>query len=153
MKILMKGIVAATMLAAPAMAHDLSPKNMHEAIVSCQNDQDLREADASGSLLTVEQCAKRLLGYPAVAGSRKTCSDLVNHGLPSLFRDIPDVEDYVRAKPGSDKLGFDSDCYIDNLVFSQCWLKPKLTVKQAIDLLLAKARDGKKLPDTPACGA
>ena len=94
-----------------------------------------------------------LLATPAAAGTPKvakeSCRDLVGAGWDHM----PDVTDYVLSKPGSDKLGFASPCHIDSLVFSQCWLEPRLSVKQAIGLLLAKAKEGKELPDMPVCGA
>jgi hypothetical protein len=45
---------------------------------------------------------------------------------------MPDVADYVLAKLGSDKLGYGSECHIGSLVFSQCWLEPRWSVKKAI---------------------
>jgi hypothetical protein len=38
---------------------------------------------------------------------------------------MPDVADYILAKPGADKLGYGSECHLGSLVFSQCWLEPK----------------------------
>jgi hypothetical protein len=92
-----------------------------------------------------------LLATPAMAAAapKGTCLGFVDRGWSNSL----DVSEYVLTKPGADKLGLGSPCNIDSLVFSQCWLEPRLTVKQAIDLLLAKARAGKKLPDTPICGA
>lgn len=78
-----------------------------------------------------------------------SCRDLVDAG----WKNMPDVADYVLAKPGSDKLGYGSECHIGGLVFSQCWLEPKWSVGKAVDTLIAKAARGKRLPDTPACGA
>lgn len=85
----------------------------------------------------------------AEAPPQGACGDLVRAG----WGHMPDVADYIRSKPGADKLGYGSECALGSLVFSQCFLEPRLSVKQAIDMLLAKARAGKKLPDTPACGA
>ena len=36
---------------------------------------------------------------------------------------------------------------------AQCFLEPKLTVRQAIDLLVGKAVRGERLPDIPNEGA
>ena len=78
-----------------------------------------------------------------------SCRDLIDAG----WKNMPDVADYVLAKLGSDKLGYGSECHIGSLVFSQCWLEPRWSVKKAIDVLIDKAVHGKRLPDTPACGA
>jgi len=77
------------------------------------------------------------------------CTDIVRAG----WDDMPDTRDYVLSKPNADKLGFPSSCHLDSLVFSQCWLEPKITIGAAIDMLLKKASKGQKLPDVPACGA
>src|ERR1700746_1708181 len=66
---------------------------------------------------------------------------------------MPDVAEYIRAKPGSDKLGYVSECHLGSLVFAQCFLEPKWSVKKAIDVLIHKAVTGKRLPKTPVCGA
>jgi hypothetical protein len=66
---------------------------------------------------------------------------------------MPDVAEYIRAKPGSDKLGYGSECHLGSLVFAQCFLEPKWSVKKAIDVLIHKAVTGKRLPKTPVCGA
>ena len=78
-----------------------------------------------------------------------SCRDLIDAG----WKNMPDVADYVLSKPGSDKLGYGSECHIGSLVFSQCWLEPRWSVKKAIDVLLHKAAAGKRLPETPVCGA
>jgi hypothetical protein len=78
-----------------------------------------------------------------------SCRDLIDAG----WKNMPDVADYVLAKPGLDKLGFGSECHIGSLVFSQCWLEPRWSVKKAIDVLIHKAVTGKRLPETPVCGA
>ena len=78
-----------------------------------------------------------------------SCRDLIDAG----WKNMPDVVDYVLSKPGSDKLGYGSECHIGGLIFSQCWLEPRWSVKHAIDVLIYKAVHGKRLPDTPACGA
>ncbi len=78
-----------------------------------------------------------------------SCRDLIDAG----WKNMPDVANYVLAKPGADKLGYGSECHIGSLVFSQCWLEPRWSVKKAIDVLIDKAIHGKRLPDTPVCGA
>jgi hypothetical protein len=85
----------------------------------------------------------------AKLASSLSCFDLIDLG----WSKNPDVSEYVLSKPHAEKLGYGSPCAIDSLVFSQCWLEPRLSVKQAIDMLLAKAVAGRKLPDTPMCGA
>ena len=42
---------------------------------------------------------------------------------------------------------------LDDLVHAQCFLEPKLTVRQAINLLVGKAMRGERLPDIPNEGA
>jgi hypothetical protein len=42
-----------------------------------------------------------------------SCRDLVDAGWKSM----PDVADYVLAKPGSDKLGYGSECHLADLSF------------------------------------
>ena len=76
-----------------------------------------------------------------------SCRDLIDAG----FKNMPDVADYVLAKPGSDKLGYGSECHIGSLVFSAS-AGPRWSVKKAIDVLLHKAATGKRLPETPVCG-
>jgi hypothetical protein len=66
---------------------------------------------------------------------------------------MPDVAGYINSRPGSDKLGYGSECNLKALVFSQCWLEPRWSVITAINTLLRKAANGEKLPDVPACGA
>jgi hypothetical protein len=158
-----KTILAAAMLAMisePAMADaETRARTMREARIYCEHaSDDERESGALDEhLLTVEECARRILhddvpvasASPAPLKEKYSCGDLVGQGLAHM----PDITDYVLAKPGSSKLGLGSQCHIEDLVFSQCWLEPRLTVKQAIDLLIAKATAGKKLPDTPMCGA
>jgi hypothetical protein len=78
-----------------------------------------------------------------------SCRDLIDAG----WKNMPDVADYVLARPGADKLGYGSECHIGSLVFSQCWLEPRWSVKTAIDGLIYKAVHNKRLPDAPACGA
>jgi hypothetical protein len=77
------------------------------------------------------------------------CSDIVGNG----WNHMPDVADYIKTQPGSDKLGYGSECNLGSLVFSQCWLEPHWSVTKAINTLLRKAANGEKLPDVPACGA
>jgi hypothetical protein len=48
----------------------------------------------------------------------------------------PDVTDYVLAKPHSDKLGYSSPCHIESLVFAQCFLEPRWSVKEAVNALI-----------------
>ncbi len=97
---------------------------------------------------TAETTPKTMREADSLQAPKGTCGDLVGEG----WAHMPDVSGYVLSRPGAVKLGFGSPCNIDSLVFSQCWLEPRLSVKQAIDLLLAKARAGKKLPDVPMCG-
>jgi hypothetical protein len=78
-----------------------------------------------------------------------SCDTIVRSGWDKM----PDVADYIKSLPGSEKLGFGSECHLGSLVFAQCFLEPRWSVKRAIDELIRKARDGKKLPDTPVCGA
>ena len=91
-------------------------------------------------------------GEPAMnddLSQKLSCRDLIDAG----WKNMPDVADYVLAKPGANKLGYGSECHIGSLVFSQCWLEPRWSVKKAIDVLIDKAIHGKRLPDTPVCGA
>jgi hypothetical protein len=78
-----------------------------------------------------------------------SCDTIIRDG----WNKMPDVADYILAKPGSDKLGFGSECHLGSLVFAQCFVEPRWSVKKAIDVLIQKAATGKKLPDTPVCGA
>jgi hypothetical protein len=74
------------------------------------------------------------------------CSDLVDMGF-----NMPSVSQYFPRRalpllpPGGARL--------DDLVHAQCFLEPKLTVRQAIDLLVRKAVRGERLPDIPNEGA
>jgi hypothetical protein len=77
------------------------------------------------------------------------CGDIVRNG----WNHMPDVADYIKARPGADRLGYGSECHLGSLVFSQCWLEPRWSMERAINALLQKAAAGKKLPDTPPCGA
>jgi hypothetical protein len=77
------------------------------------------------------------------------CGDIVKNG----WNRMPDVADYIKARPGADKLGYGSECHLGSLVFSQCWLEPHWSVERAVKVLLQKAAAGKKLPGIPACGA
>jgi hypothetical protein len=78
-----------------------------------------------------------------------SCFDIVNGG----WGHMPDVTDYVLAKPHSDKLGYGSPCHINSLVFAQCFAEPKWSVREAVNALIRKATTGKTLPDVPVCGA
>jgi hypothetical protein len=78
-----------------------------------------------------------------------SCDTIVRQG----WNNMPDVAEYIRTKPGSDKLGFGSECHLGSLVFAQCFLEPRWSVKKAIDVLIHKAVTGKRLPETPVCGA
>jgi hypothetical protein len=69
------------------------------------------------------------------------------------WSNMPDVTDYVKARPNASILGYGSPCRIDSLVFAQCFLEPQWSVKKAVDTLFRKALTGKRLPDTPVCGA
>jgi hypothetical protein len=86
---------------------------------------------------------------PVALDRSMSCREITDNG----WYDMPDTRDYVLSKPHADKLGFPSSCHLDSLVFSQCWLEPKITIGAAIDTLLKKAAKGQKLPDVPACGA
>jgi hypothetical protein len=91
------------------------------------------------------------VGAQAFAGSfeNMSCDTIIRQGWDKM----PDVADYIRELPGSKKLGFGSECHLGSLVFAQCFLKPKWSVKKAIDALIHKAATGERLPETPACGA
>jgi hypothetical protein len=78
-----------------------------------------------------------------------SCYTIINKG----WANMPDVTDYVKAKPNSDILGYGSPCRMDSLVFAQCFLEPRWSVKTAVDTLFRKALTGKRLPDVPICGA
>ena len=79
-----------------------------------------------------------------------SCDEIVRNG----WNKMPDVADYIRTLPGSDKLGFGSECHLGSLVFAQCFAESRRqTVRRAIDALIWKATHGKRLPDTPVCGA
>lgn len=77
------------------------------------------------------------------------CQDIIGTG----WNHMPEIADYIKTKPNAEKLGYGSECHLDALVFSQCWLEPHWPVTKAINALLRKAANGEKLPDTPACGA
>jgi hypothetical protein len=66
---------------------------------------------------------------------------------------MPELQEYIEAKPGAKALGYGSECRLGNLVFAQCFLEPRWSIDQAIAVLIDKATHGKPLPDTPACGA
>jgi hypothetical protein len=78
-----------------------------------------------------------------------SCAAIVNNGWARM----PDVADYVLGKPNSDKLGYGSECHIGSLVFAQCFIEPKWSVREAVNALIHKAVTGKPLPNTPVCGA
>jgi hypothetical protein len=86
---------------------------------------------------------------PVTLDRSMLCSEIIDNG----WYDMPDTYDYILSKPHADKLGYLSSCHLDTLVFSQCWLEPKITIGAAIDMLLKKGSRGQKLPDVPACGA
>lgn len=93
-----------------------------------------------------------LIGQPAAAEQdvgALSCLDIVDGG----WSHMPDVTDYVLARPLSDKLGYGSPCHIDSLVFAQCFVEPRWSVREAVNALIRKAAVGKKLPDVPVCGA
>ena len=97
-----------------------------------------------------------ILGAPRLANAQsddafldRPCRDLIDAGWSKM----PDVASYVMAKPGASRLGYGSECHIGGLVFAQCWLEPRWPVRKAIDALVSRATHGKRLPDTPACGA
>lgn len=85
----------------------------------------------------------------AVTPAELSCDTIVRKGWDKM----PDVADYIRTIPGSEKLGFGSECHLGSLVFAQCFVEPRWTVGKAVDELIRKARAGQRLPDTPACGA
>jgi hypothetical protein len=87
--------------------------------------------------------------HAALVPLNTACGVIVGNGWDRM----PDVADYIRTRPGADKLGYGSECNLRALVFSQCWIEPHWSVAKAIDVLLHKAENGEKLPDTPACGA
>jgi hypothetical protein len=87
----------------------------------------------------------------AIGGSARAgvldlkCSDIVNMGF-----NMPEVSGYfprtaTGLPPGSARR--------DDLVLAQCFLEPDLNVRQAISLLVSKARRGERLPDIPNEGA
>jgi hypothetical protein len=78
-----------------------------------------------------------------------SCATIVNNG----WRRMPDIADYVREKQNSDKLGYGSECHIGSLVFAQCFIEPRWSVKQAVDELINKAIAGESLPGERVCGA
>jgi hypothetical protein len=77
-----------------------------------------------------------------------SCDEILSNG----WNKTPDVADYIRTLPDSDKLGIRSECHFDSLVFAQCLAEPRRqTVRQAIDALLWETTHGKPLPYTPVC--
>jgi hypothetical protein len=79
-----------------------------------------------------------------------SCDELIRNGWDRM----PDVADYIHTLRGSDRLGFGSECHLGSLVFAQCFAESRRqTVREAIAALIWKATHGKRLPDTPACGA
>ena len=50
-----------------------------------------------------------------------SCYTIVGNGWAKM----PDVADYINAIPGSEKLGFGSECHLGSLVFAQCFLEPR----------------------------
>jgi hypothetical protein len=85
----------------------------------------------------------------AVVPAELSCDTIVRNGWDKM----PDVADYIKTIPGSEKLGFGSECHLGSLVFAQCFVEPRWTVGKAVHELIRKARTGQRLPDTPACGA
>jgi hypothetical protein len=71
-----------------------------------------------------------------VAAPVVSCDSVVRAGWDRM----PDVADYIKTLPGSEKLGFGSECHLGSLVFAECFVNRRKSVKQAIDDLLAKAR-------------
>jgi hypothetical protein len=78
-----------------------------------------------------------------------SCRAIVDAG----WKNMPDVAGYVFGKPGSENLGYGSECHLGGLVFAQCWLEPRWTVKGAVKVLIQKAAHKEQLPKTPVCGA
>jgi hypothetical protein len=101
--------------------------------------------------LLLAAAALAMLAMPCLAApvSSLSCDEIVRSGWDKM----PDVADYIQTLPGSDQLGFGSECHLGSLVFAQCFVEPRWSVKKAIDTLIWKATHGKRLPDTPVCGA
>jgi hypothetical protein len=67
-------IFAAPLVLTAAARADTQPRTMREAIIMCEQNQDAREADATGkhALLSVEACARRIIdSYPTNATKRE----------------------------------------------------------------------------------
>jgi hypothetical protein len=48
---------------------------------------------------------------------------------------------------------YKSDCAMSSFIAGECRLHPNMSINQAIDSLVSKVNNGKKLPDIPRCGA
>jgi len=156
---------------ASAMAATSEPRTMRDAILYCEQNPDARENGVDENLISIHACAVRILGVkpnvkatamesalsnrPGIMLAARaylenlSCRDIAGAGWDHM----PSMSDYVKTQPGAGKLGYESPCHIDSLVFAQCWLEPRWSVLKAVDALLRKAANGKKLPDIPACGA
>jgi hypothetical protein len=78
-----------------------------------------------------------------------SCDTIIREGWAKM----PDVAKYIGEIRGSEKLGYASECHLGGLVFAQCFVEPRLSVKKAVEVLIHKAITGTRLPDTPVCGA
>jgi hypothetical protein len=96
-------------------------------------------------------CAALALGGSAFASPLDlSCGDVTAAGwglsTPEFSRYFP------RRLPGALALS-STPINLDSLVFAQCFLEPRLTVSQAIRLLVYKAKHGQPLPAIPQGGA
>lgn len=64
-----------------------------------------------------------------------------------------DAGDHLKSLIPKSALPYESDCVMSSFIAAECMLHPKMSIDQAIDSLVSKVKNGKRLPDIPACGA
>jgi hypothetical protein len=115
-----------------------------------QKKDEMKMAKIAAALVLAALAVPMLLGEVSLASPLDlNCGDVTNRG----FANMPEMSHYFpQPLPGALALS-SSPINLDSFVFAQCFLEPRLTVKQAIRLLIFKAAHGQPLPDIPQGGA
>ena len=116
------------------------------------------DADCSGPILQLksERCLSQIRG-PTVPCRKILKSATHDKGWNKAVRlessrAIDDEVDRIKDQRGADLLGLRSYCNLGGLIEAQCKLAPNMSLFEAGDALLDKARSGKPLPKMSACG-
>jgi len=114
------------------------------------------DADCSGPILQLksERCLEQIRGPRCGKFLKSTKQDKGWDRAARLSSSkwLMDAVDHLRNSSDVDRLGYGSDCHLGSLIEAQCKIQPDMVLFQAADALLYKARIGRPLPDTPACG-